>query len=686
MNSFIYWSKVLLRVTAIAVLMSCGGGGGRETVHAPTVSGLSYSPTTTFQAAGGRVVVDATVVFADTGSDVTALRITSSAGTDVTVPTPSLSGVPGGTSATTFSLPADQAGKISFEIWLVDARGSASNRLSGSVDIVAAAGPTPDHAPLISSLSYSPTVATQAASGTVSVSATVAFADTGGDVSAMRIVSNAGTDLTVPMSALSGLKNGTSAAAFVVPLDTAGEISFEVWLVDGRGSSSNRLSGSVDVVAGGPAPVHTPLISGLSYSPSTASQSAGGTIAVNATVAFSDTGGDVSAMRIMSSAGTALTVPMPSLSGIQNGTGATTFTLPADQVGKISFVIWLEDGLGSASNQLAGVVDVVASVPTDTWVKLPATPPAALFGVTWDGRRYVAVGGGGTVMTAADLNGWTVQTSGVGHTLRSVAASPARLVAVGDDSGGEAVVITSTDGSTWSVAHRAGACLGGSCTLPSQLSKVIWAGTQFVAVGQERIVSTGKLYGLILTSPDGTTWTQRAPKAIELGESEFPNERDMTSVAWSGSRFVAIGLGTGLDPAVWVSTDAETWTAGSIPPEPAVALFPWSDVTWGNGRFVAVGAAPGWFPPGSFPPGAHTPVFTSTDGVTWQASSSSILLPPMRAVTAGANEYLAVGDANREFSANGIDWTVTTASGCGNAVLWDGLHYVAVGQSICRSP
>jgi hypothetical protein len=642
------------------------------------MSALSYSPSTAFQAAGGTVVVDSTVVFADAGGDVTTMRITSSAGTDLTVPRPSLSGVQNGTSATTFTLPADKAGKITFEMWLVDGRGSASNRLSGSIDVVAAAGPTPDHAPLISGLNYTPSSATQAASGNVAISTTVAFADTGGDVSAMRIMSSAGTDLTVPTPSLSGMKNGTSAATFVVPVANTGKISFDVWLVDGRGSSSNRLSGSLDVVAG-PAPAHAPLVYGLSYSPSMASQAATGTVVVNAEVVFSDAGGDASSMRITSSAGTDMTVPMPSLSGVQNGTGATTFTLPVDKVGKLSFAVWLVDGRGSASNQLSGVVDVVASVPSDTWVKLPANPPATLFGVTWDGRRYVAVGAGGTVMTATDLSGWTVQTSGVGHTLRSVAGSPARLVAVGDNGSGEAVVISSTDGSTWSVQYRTGAT-------PSQLSKVIWAGAQFIAVGQERIVSAGKLYGLVLTSPDGMTWTQRAAGKIELGESEFVNERDMTSVAWSGSRFVAVGLGTGLDPAVWVSTDAETWTAGSVPPEPAVALFPWTDITWGNGRFVAVGATPGWYPPNSFPPGAHTPVFTSIDGMSWLTGPPSAMLPPMRAVTAGANEYLAVGDTNRESSANGIDWTVTTATGCGNAVLWDGVHYVAVGQSICRSP
>lgn len=215
-------------------------------------------------------------------------------------------------------------------------------------------------------------------------------------------------------------------------------------------------------------------------------------------------------MRITSSTGTDLTVPMPGLSGIQNGMSAATFTLPIDKVDKISFTVWLVDDRGSESNRLSGLVDVVASVLPDTWVKLPATPPATLFGVTWDGRRYVAVGASGTVMTATDLNGWSVQTSGVGHTLRSVAGSPVRFVAVGEDTSGEAVVISSTDGSTWSVQYRAGACQSGSCTTPSQLSKVIWTGTQFIAVGQERIVSAGKLYGLVLTSPDGLSWTQRA--------------------------------------------------------------------------------------------------------------------------------------------------------------------------------
>jgi hypothetical protein len=540
--------------------------------------------------------------------------------------------------------------------------------------------PIEAHAPTASGLSYTPTTALQAAGGTIAVNASLQFSDSGGDVSAMRIACSTGADLTVPKPELSGVRSGQSATTFTLPADQVGKISFEVWLVDGQGSASNRLSGVVDVVAP-PVTEHAPQISELSYTPTSVLQAAGESVVVTARVAFSDLGGDVTAMRFKSNAGTDVTVPMPSLSGLQSGTSTATFSMPIDAIGKISFATWLVDARGDASNVLSGAVDVVANVQPDAWTVLAAAP-ATLFGVAWDGQRYIAVGAGGTVMTAADPHSWSVQSSGVGHTLRSVASSGTRWIAVGDDGGGEAVVISSSDGSNWSVEYRAGGCQGSSCATPSQLSKVIWVGTQFVAVGQERDVAGEKLYGLVLTSPDGKTWSQRASKAIELDELEYAGERDMTSVAWSGTRLVAIGLGRPEgDPTAWVSADAETWTRATSLPE-VVALFPWNDITWGNGRFVAVG----WMP-GSYPTGAHTPVFTSVDGMIWQTGPAVAQLPPMRAVTTGPNEYLAVGDSYRETSPNGIDWTISQATAaCGNAVLWDGTHYVAVGQSICRSP
>lgn len=174
------------------------------------------------------------------------------------------------------------------------------------------------------------------------------------------------------------------------------------------------------------------------------------------------------------------------------------------------------------------------------------------------------------------------------------------------------------------------------------------------------------------------TWTQRAAQSIELGETGFLVEHNLTSVASSGSLLVAVGLAPPLDPAMWTSTDADTWTLRDLP-FAAVALFSPSDITWGNGRFVAVSPVPGF--------DGHAPTLASTDGIHWQSDSSGAKLPQMNAVTTGMNEYLAVGSSYRMSSTDGLMWTVSPMSGCGNGVLWDGSRYVSVGESsICRSP
>jgi hypothetical protein len=111
-------------------------------------------------------------------------------------------------------------------------------------------------------------------------------------------------------------------------------------------------------------------------------------------------------------------------------------------------------------------------------------------------------------------------------------------------------------------------------------------------------------------------------------------------------------------------------------PTRTVANAPLSDITRGSARFVAVGGA-GW--------GGGAPAFVSTDGVNWQVDSTITDLPAMNAVTTGANEYLAGGDTHRERSSDGLLWSATPMTDCGNGILWDGTRYVAVGAAICRS-
>jgi hypothetical protein len=200
------------------------------------------------------------------------------------------------------------------------------------------------------------------------------------------------------------------------------------------------------------------------------------------------------------------------------------------------------------------------------------------------------------------------------------------------------------------------------------LAGVIWTGTQFIAVGQERVPPS--TYALILTSPDGIAWTRQSSRAIEVAQASA--ESGMTAVAWSGSVYVAVGLGPDWMPAAWTSADGVTWTHHTVPGYASQLL---RDVTWGNGRFVAVGY------------GGNPGVFTSVDGVVWQGNTDTGPLSAMNAVTAAGGRYLAVSNTYRETSTDGLTWTMVPSSvACGNDVLWDGRRYVSVGSSICRSP
>lgn len=539
----------------------------------------------------------------------------------------------------------------------------------GGGDVVDGGGqsnPIP-HPPAISNLSYSPLSALASPTDTATINGTFNFTDAGGDVTAIRITTSAGADLTIPTASLKDVKTGTGAGSFTVSLASTGKVTFEVWVTDSRGDSSNKLTGAFEVLSP-PQTSHPPAISALTYDPGTALQAANGKATVNGTINLTDSGGDVVFVRVTSTpAGIDTTIQAPLLAGVTSGATTFSFNFSLDTVGTYPFEVWAIDSQGGASNRLFGSFEVLAQTTTDTWSKLGVSPASPLFGIAWNGQRYVAVGEQGTVLTSDNLSAWSAQSSGVTHKLRSVAVSLNGYIAVGDG-GDEAIILSSTDGVAWTVRYRS--------TVAAKLTKVIWAGTQFVAVGQEADAVAQKLYGLILTSPDGTAWTQRAARAMELGEFGNPPVPSMPAIAWSGSMFVTTGLDPDWNPAVWYSTNLDTWTLGTVPTA-AVWATSWNDVVWGGGRFVAVSPVQDF--------GGHAPVFTSVDGIGWQSDPGTPKLPPMRAVTYGANEYLAVSNTHREKSANGVEWTVSAASDCGNAVLWDGTRYVSVGASICRS-
>jgi len=100
------------------------------------------------------------------------------------------------------------------------------------------------------------------------------------------------------------------------------------------------------------------------------------------------------------------------------------------------------------------------------------------------------------------------------------------------------------------------------------------------------------------TSPDGVTWTL----------TDAPVER-WTNLTYGNGKFVAVSDGSDATKQVMTSEDGNTWTRRIG----ITAARNWTSITYGNGKFVAVGKDD------SSP--ADFAVMTSTDGEVWTTAN-----------------------------------------------------------------
>ena len=176
---------------------------------------------------------------------------------------------------------------------------------------------------------------------------------------------------------------------------------------------------------------------------------------------------------------------------------------------------------------------------------------------------------------------------------------------------------------------------------------VAWNGSKFVAVG------VGS--NTIAYSTDGINWTGLGADVID----------DMgNGVAWNGSKFVAVGSGTN---TIAYSTDGINWTGLGATVFDDMGI----GVAWNGGKFVAVGS------------GTNTIAY-SEDGINWTGLGSSILTSQGNGVAWNGSRFVAVGAGTNTiaYSTDGINWTgigkdIFTIQGY--AVAWDGSKFVAVG-------
>ena len=197
---------------------------------------------------------------------------------------------------------------------------------------------------------------------------------------------------------------------------------------------------------------------------------------------------------------------------------------------------------------------VLSSRDGITWTTQNIDTIWELYSVTYGNSRFVAVGDGGAIISSSDGMTWTIISRPNyirGTSLTSVAYGNNQFIAVGIIFGfGETLV--SSNGSTWT---------SGSGGYPPRLHSVTCGKNQFVAVGE----------GGMFTTPDCSTWTLR-DSGITKG---------LVSVIYGGNQYIGVGA-SGL---ILSSPDGVTWTRQTAP----YATEVFNAVAYGNGQFVAVG-------------------------------------------------------------------------------------------------
>jgi hypothetical protein len=234
-----------------------------------------------------------------------------------------------------------------------------------------------------------------------------------------------------------------------------------------------------------------------------------------------------------------------------------------------------------------------------------------LRGITFTGNRWVAVGDVGTIVYRSDRR-W-VSVPGLPNTgLRGIAARPGLVAATG--SGG--VLLTSPDGVTWSAAD-------------SGVTGLLWGGTR---VGS-RLVFSGQ-ESTVISSTGGVRWSPVPTSPAPTGNLLAPRPL-LWQLAAAGHRLVAVGdFG-----AILTGTLAHGLTADRSPTNEILR-----GVVHGRGGWVAVGSG--------------GTIVTSVDGRRWVRRPAPVSLD-LRGVTWTGRRYVAVGDEGTVISStDGRRWQV----------------------------
>lgn len=220
-----------------------------------------------------------------------------------------------------------------------------------------------------------------------------------------------------------------------------------------------------------------------------------------------------------------------------------------------------------------------------TWNTIPHAFPLVDFKAATASSFYFYAGGtGGTLLVSIDGVEWTATQNVMGETINALAAlvydniasSSERVIAVGN----YGKIASATTGSTPTFTLR---------TQPLGVSHYTSIAIGFTSTGTALAVAVTS-DGKMVTSPDGTTWTQRMP-GLNI-DAAAPN---IHTVIAAGRKFIAATT----DKRIGFSEDGINWRT-TIPPLPSTSALALPDgraalmgagvalLTYGAGEFTQV--------------------------------------------------------------------------------------------------
>lgn len=251
---------------------------------------------------------------------------------------------------------------------------------------------------------------------------------------------------------------------------------------------------------------------------------------------------------------------------------------------------------------------ILVSEDGENWTEADTYTGSSLKNVNYDEERekFIAVGSSDTILTSDDGYVWEKQMIPEQNNDWMTVASGGGLIIAVTYSFNDAAVITSSDGENWTLQNP----IPG----PARFESMAYGAGKFVLVSE----------GNVLVSTDGASWVNNSP-----------DSSSWRSVIHDGEKFIVLPsqMGTG-DFSIY-SYDGENWEQGGQVPRGY-----WNGIAYGRGYYLAVSlVSSSQFNPNHF--------ITSADGINWRLVSLPDMIEDQFGnylnVTYGKGRFVAVG-------------------------------------------